>query len=176
MQTSDVAILTLATPFSFGSTVKAIALTDVGYRPGPSDGLRLSGWGSDVARAPGDTTTAPRGRQPQHGNAAPSTGCATVYAPFDDNLLLCAGQAGTDACQGDSGGPLAVQVSGVWKLAGIVTGGAGCAWAGYPGYYARVANPAIHAFLADRGAGYAVQDPTVVSPPAITGRPRPAAC
>ena len=99
----------------------------------------------------------------------PSTGCATVYAPFDDNLLLCAGQAGIDACQGDSGGPLAVQVGGVWKLAGIVTGGAGCAWAGYPGYYARVANPDIHAFLADRGAGYAVQDPTVVSPPAITG-------
>ncbi|MES1193029.1 MAG: serine protease [Solirubrobacterales bacterium] len=168
-QTSDVAILTLATPFSFTSTVKAIELTDVGYRPGSSDGLRLSGWGSDVARPPGDTT-------PQHAvddlNVAtlyPSTDCATVYASFDDNLLLCAGQAGTDACQGDSGGPLAVQIGGVWKLAGIVTGGAGCAWPGYPGYYARVANPEIHAFLADRGAGYAVHDPTVLSPPTITG-------
>jgi trypsin len=169
-QTGDVAILTLATPFTFNATVKAIELTDVGYRPGAGDGLRLSGWGSDVARSPGDTTT------PQHAvenlnvaTISPSTGCASVYASFDDNLLLCAGQAGTDACQGDSGGPLAVQLSGVWKLAGIVTGGAGCAWTGYPGYYARVANPGIHAFLTGRGAGHAVQDPTVVSPPAITG-------
>jgi secreted trypsin-like serine protease len=168
-QTSDVAILTLATPFSFTTTVKAIALTDVGYRPGPSDGLRLSGWGSDVARPPGDTTTPHAVDNLNMATLYPSTGCATVYAPFDDNLLLCAGQAGTDACQGDSGGPLAVQIGGVWKLAGIVTGGAGCAWAGYPGYYARVANPEIHAFLANLGAGYAVQDPTVVSPPTITG-------
>ncbi|HEX5923895.1 MAG TPA: serine protease, partial [Baekduia sp.] len=174
MQTGDVAILTLATPFSFTTTVQAIALTDVGYRPGSSDGLRLSGWGSDVARAPGDTTTEPH--PVDNLNVArlyPSTGCATVYAPFDDSRLLCAGQSGIDACQGDSGGPLAVQLGGIWKLAGIVTGGAGCAWAGYPGYYARVANPEIHAYLADRGAGYAVADPTVVSPPVITGDPVP---
>jgi hypothetical protein len=168
-QTGDVAILTLATPFSFNPTVKAIELTDVGYRPGSGDGLRLSGWGSDVARPPGDTTKPHAVDNLNVATLYPSTGCATVYAPFDDNLLLCAGQAGTDACQGDSGGPLAVQISGTWKLAGIVTGGAGCAWAGYPGYYARVANPEIHAFLADRGAGYAVQEPTVVSPPTITG-------
>jgi hypothetical protein len=174
MQTGDVAILTLATPFSFGTTVKAIALTDVGYRPGPSDGLRLSGWGSDVARAPDDTTTEPHAVDNLNvATLYPSTGCATVYAPFDDNLLLCAGQTGIDACQGDSGGPLAVQLGGVWKLAGIVTGGAGCAWAGYPGYYARVANSDIHAYLADLGAGYAVQDPAVVSPPVITGETVP---
>jgi V8-like Glu-specific endopeptidase len=172
MQTGDVAILTLATPFSFTTTVQAITLTDVGYRPGAGDGLRLSGWGSDVARPPNDTTTVPHAVDNLNvATLHPSTGCATVYAPFDDNNLLCAGQAGTDACQGDSGGPLAIQLGGVWKLAGIVTGGAGCAWAGYPGYYARVANPDIHAYLADLGAGYAVADPTVVSPPVITGNP-----
>jgi secreted trypsin-like serine protease len=169
MQTGDVAILTLATPFSFGTTVKPIELTDVGYRPGAGDGLRLSGWGSDVARAPDDTTEPHAVDDLNVATLYRSTGCATVYAPFDDNLLLCAGQAGTDSCQGDSGGPLAVQVGGIWKLAGVVTGGAGCAWTGYPGYYARVANPNIHAYLADLGAGYAVQDPTVVSPPTITG-------
>ncbi len=172
MQTGDVAILTLATPFSFSTTVQAIALTDVGYRPGADEGLRLSGWGSDVARAPNDTTTVPQAVD--NLNVATlyrSTGCTTVYAAFDDNQLLCAGQAGVDACQGDSGGPLAVQLGGIWKLAGIVTGGAGCAWTGYPGYYARVANPDIHAYLANLGAGYAVADPTVVSPPVITGNP-----
>lgn len=168
-QTGDVAILTLATPLTFNATVKAIELTDVGYRPAANDGLRLSGWGHDAARPPGDTTPPHAVENLNVATIYPSTGCATAYAAFDDNLLLCAGEAGTDACQGDSGGPLAVQVGGVWKLAGIVTGGAGCAWAGYPGYYARVANPEIHAFLTDRGAGYAVQDPTVVSPPTITG-------
>ncbi len=170
MQTSDVAILTLATPFSFNANVQAIALTDVGYRPGTTDGLRLSGWGSDVARAPDDTTTEPHAVDNLNvATLHTSSGCATVYAPFDDNLLLCAGQAGIDACQGDSGGPLAVQIGGVWELAGIVTGGAGCAWTGYPGYYARVANPDIHAYLTNLGAGYDVQDPTVVSPPTIAG-------
>jgi secreted trypsin-like serine protease len=169
MQTSDVAILTLGAPFSFTTSVQAIELTDVGYRPGPSDGLRLSGWGSDVARAPGDETTPHAVDNLNVATLHTSSGCASVYAPFDDNLLLCAGQAGLDACQGDSGGPLAVQVAGVWKLAGIVTGGAGCAWPNYPGYYARVANSGIHAYLAERGDGYAVQDPAAVSPPVITG-------
>jgi hypothetical protein len=169
MQTSDIAILTLATPLSFDATVQAIGLTDVGYRPGSSDGLRLSGWGSDVARAPQDETVPHAVDDLNMATLHTSTGCNTVYAPFDDNLLLCAGETGLDACQGDSGGPLAVQIAGVWKLAGIVTGGAGCAWTGYPGYYARVAEPDIHNYLTQRGAGYAVHDPTVVTPPTITG-------
>jgi hypothetical protein len=174
MQTSDVAILTLATPLSFDATVQPIDLTDVGYRPAPADNLRLSGWGSDVARAPGDD---PEDAHPVDDlnvvTLNTNTGCSTVYSPFDDNLLLCAGQTGLDACQGDSGGPLAVSVGGVWKLAGVVTGGAGCAWSGYPGYYARVAEPGIHAYLAQRGAGYSVQDPTVVSAPTIAGTATP---
>jgi hypothetical protein len=173
-QTGDVAVLTLATPFTFDATVQPIALTDVGYRPGTSDDLRLSGWGSDVARSPLDPTEPHAVDDLNMVTLHTSTGCASVYAPFDDNLLLCAGQTGQDACQGDSGGPLAVQTSpGVWKLAGIVTGGAGCAWVGYPGYYARVAEPGIHAFLAQLGVGYAVKDPTVVTLPAITGTPAP---
>jgi secreted trypsin-like serine protease len=175
MQTSDVAILTLATPLSFADpAVAPIELTDVGYRAGPADDLRLSGWGSDVARAPEDETEPQAVDDLNVVTLHTSTGCSAVYAPFDDNLLLCAGQAGLDACQGDSGGPLAVQLSpSVWRLAGIVTGGAGCAWSGYPGYYARVADPGIHAYLAQRGAGYSVQDPTVTSPPTITGTPAP---
>jgi trypsin len=168
LQTGDVAILTLATPLSYGPTVKAIGLTDVGYRPGPGDALRLSGWGSDVARPPEDTTTVPHAVD--NLNVATlyrNTGCATVYSSYDDTMLLCAGQAGIDACQGDSGGPLAVQVGGVWKLAGIVTGGAGCAWDHYPGVFARVAHPGIHAYLDQRGSGQTVQGPVVLSPPTI---------
>jgi hypothetical protein len=177
LQTGDVAVLTLAAPgFTIdNSTVKPIGLIDVDQPLTVSDSLRLSGWGSTVARSPFDETTVPTAVPDLQvaDDLRTSSGCATTYSPFDDDLLLCAGQAGLDACQGDSGGPLAVQVGGVWKLAGVVTGGAGCAWPGYPGYYARVANAAIHGFLTQRGVGYTVVDPVNTSPPTLTGTPKP---
>jgi secreted trypsin-like serine protease len=175
LQTGDVAILTLAAPgFTLGSTVAAIPLTDIGYRPAPTDNLTLSGWGSNVARSPSDTTTVPHAVDNLQVATTlhPNPGCATVYAPFPDDVLLCAGQANLDACQGDSGGPLVIMLTGTPTLAGIVTGGAGCAWPGFPGYYARVANPGIHDFLAQRGVGYAVEDPVNTTAPTIAGTAR----
>ncbi|MCW2983603.1 MAG: serine protease [Conexibacter sp.] len=175
-QTGDAAVLTLAGPgFALDATVQPIALTDLGYRPAAGDNLRLSGWGSNQPRSPYDDVTVPH---PVDDLQVASTlhvngGCPSVYQPFDDNLLLCAGQADLDACQGDSGGPLAVQAGGVWKLAGIVTGGAGCAWEGFPGYYARVASPSIHDFLTQRGVGYTVSAPVNAGPPTVNGTPKP---
>ena len=48
--------------------------------------------------------------------------------------MFCAGVGKTDACQGDSGGP-AVYMD---KLVGIVSTGAGCASAYFPGVYTRI--------------------------------------
>lgn len=70
---------------------------------------------------------------------------------FDPATMFCAGypQGGTDTCQGDSGGPLLVGVGGgVMRLVGATSFGKGCAEAGHPGVYARVAAGPIRRFIA----------------------------
>ena len=48
-------------------------------------------------------------------------------------------QGGRDSCQDDSGGPLSTAQGGAARPIGIVSWGEGCAKAGKPGVYARVA-------------------------------------
>lgn len=61
--------------------------------------------------------------------------CSKKYG-FIPERMLCAGyaQGGVDACEGNAGGPL--ECSG--QLAGIVSWGIGCGYAGYPGVYTNV--------------------------------------
>jgi hypothetical protein len=65
--------------------------------------------------------------------------CAAVYPEdFIPPGMICAGYLevdGMDACSGDSGGPLFVD----GRQVGVVSGGFGCAVAGQPGLYTRVA-------------------------------------
>ncbi|RKT56977.1 S1 family peptidase [Saccharothrix australiensis] len=74
------------------------------------------------------------------------TGCKRSYPQYNSTAMVCAGypQGGTDTCQGDSGGPMVVN----GKLIGATSWGKGCASAGYPGVYARIAS--YHAELAQQ--------------------------
>jgi trypsin len=84
--------------------------------------------------------------------------CASAYpngltpndGGFDASTMICAGypQGGTDTCQGDSGGPLLVTVpGGALRLVGATSFGDGCAEAGKPGVYAKVAEGPIRTFI-----------------------------
>jgi trypsin len=76
--------------------------------------------------------------------------CAAAYSDFDPATMVCAGypQGGTDTCQGDSGGPLFGRTAaGDLKVVGATSFGEGCARAGKPGVYARVADTPLREWI-----------------------------
>lgn len=127
---ADLAVLTLATP----STRTPLPLAGPGDEALYQDGraAQVLGWGATSESATPSryllTATVPvRG----------DDYCRAGDGTFDARRLTCAGfdQGGVDSCQGDSGGPLVA----AGKLIGVTSFGDGCARAGRPGYYVRVA-------------------------------------
>jgi secreted trypsin-like serine protease len=165
--THDAAVLTLAgSGFDLsGPDVQAIAPVDSGFVVPGASSLLVSGWGTTSVVGPNSPNNGSISLTLKQTVVHPAVGCSQYYG-FDALLQLCAGEAGNDACQGDSGGPLALQVNGVWRLAGIVSAGVGCASAGYPGLYTRVGEPAIHGFVTDRS-----NDAVATGPPVVQARP-----
>ncbi|MEU4743105.1 serine protease [Actinosynnema sp. NPDC023658] len=127
---NDVAVLTLGTSISSTYLPLATPSDTALYAEGTS--ARIYGWG----------TTSSGGSASRYllGATVPVTSdatCRTAYSNYSSTAMVCAGypQGGTDTCQGDSGGPL---VAG-GKLIGATSFGRGCALAGYPGVYSRIA-------------------------------------
>ena len=75
---------------------------------------------------------------------------AKAYSGFENETQLGAGypEGGVDTCQGDSGGPLLVPGGGSYRLVGDTSYGEGCAQAGKPGIYGRVAGTKLREWIA----------------------------
>jgi secreted trypsin-like serine protease len=142
---NDVTLLQLDRP----SAVKPVKIAAVGERHiwKPGTMATIAGFGLTSENAPQPPDTMQRARVPIQSDAD----CARSSSSFDAKTMLCAGypQGGKDACQGDSGGPLlAKALDGSLRLVGATSFGDGCAEAGKPGIYARVAQGPIRAFIA----------------------------
>lgn len=139
----DIAVLELATAVDLSKHYTVEMLDATTERFTATDTVATAtGWG---ALASGSRGT-PR-LQVVHTKIVDPAACKKAYAasnPSNFETQLCAGvpEGGVDACQGDSGGPLFVRgdVNGEkrWFHAGATSWGNGCAFAGFPGIWARI--------------------------------------
>lgn len=153
----DAALLHLSTPTTGIPTPRLIRSGDL-TTAAAGTVATVIGYGSTDAQPPqgGGSTAFPPDLQQTQVTITSDSQCSAVFngrdePPVNTDVMLCAGGDGThDACVGDSGGPLLVpgSTSGTWTDVAITSWGAGCAAAGIPGVYTRLANSAISAFVA----------------------------
>ena len=142
---NDLALVELTSPVTFGSKRAAITLpfdADATTWPAHKTAVRISGWGR----------TSTNGSSPDvlksatikvKGGPLDSSSCGnwSQAAQYDPVQNLCAGwkRNGKDICQGDSGGPYAINVNGLWTLAGVTSFNSGlCGKSALPGIAVRV--------------------------------------
>jgi secreted trypsin-like serine protease len=141
---SDVTLMKLDEP----AKVAPMRIAALGERSSWSPGklVTIAGFGSTKA----DGSDMPGKMQYAQVPVTTDADCAKAYSDgFDATTMFCAGypQGGTDTCNGDSGGPLLAPVASGFRLAGATSFGEGCAEAGKPGVYARVAEGPIREWL-----------------------------
>jgi ribosomal protein L34 len=148
--TNDVALLTLSSPITFSAKAQPIGLVQATEMDslGGGDALTVSGWGNRTADPPGTPPDYPTHLNSVDVPYVTDTDCVAAYhSEFDPGTMFCAGEGGKDSCNGDSGGPIVRSFGGVPKLLGLVSWGEGCAAAGFPGVYSKIANASMRTFL-----------------------------
>jgi transmembrane serine protease 3 len=137
---NDIAVVKLATPIKFTSTVQPACLPAIGEAVPDGTEATVAGWG--LTREGGYDTSS---ILMQVGvPTINSRECSNMYRKagisIDSYAMICAGYSGggKDSCQGDSGGPFVVKSGNGYTLQGVVSFGVGCARPGMPGVYSRV--------------------------------------
>jgi secreted trypsin-like serine protease len=143
-QGSDVTLLKLSAPARTAPTPVAGAALGSLWAPGVLTEIVGFGLTSEGGDAP-DVL-----QQAQVPRIADATCAKQVGSSFENRTQLCAGypEGGTDTCQGDSGGPMYSRtVTGALRVVGATSYGEGCARAGKPGVYARVADVQLREWI-----------------------------
>ncbi|XP_070160965.1 trypsin-1-like [Polyergus mexicanus] len=129
----DVALIKLLTPLSLGQDAKIVTLAKPSSNIKTGSTATVSGWGKMSPNGESSKVL-----QTLKVPTIDQETCRKIYIRHRivTPNMLCAGYTTgeKDTCQGDSGGPLvynSVQI-------GIVSWGAQCASAGYPGVYTRI--------------------------------------
>ncbi|MCW8995829.1 MAG: serine protease [Psychromonas sp.] len=140
---NDIALLKLSTPVA-NETITMIDLESTNKLIADAQSpVTALGWGSTVGYESGQTPT------PIYPNILNEVEillftdqqCINSLGANYTTEMICAGlpEGGKDSCQGDSGGPLMVNSNNGWQQIGITSWGYGCAAAGAPGVYVRLA-------------------------------------
>ena len=130
----DFSLLKLSRDIIFTNTISPVCLPTAGQTYAGATAI-ASGYGRVGANQPQATTL-------QHVELPvwSQSSCAKVWS-FINNSHICAGgfpTGGRSVCQGDSGGPLVTEVSGKFRLIGVVSFGRPCAFADVPDGFGRV--------------------------------------
>jgi secreted trypsin-like serine protease len=140
---SDVALLELAEP----SKAPPITIAAEGERSAWNPGIKATIAGFGLTEENGSAPdTMQRAQVPIQTDAE----CGAADSAYDAKTMLCAGypEGKVDSCQGDSGGPLLAAVAGgALRLVGATSYGEGCGQPNSPGFYARVAEGPLRAFV-----------------------------
>jgi trypsin len=131
---------------STSTPVKIAGANEAGSWAPAEENAWATGWGRTTEGGSKSTVL----REVNLDMLADST-CGAAYGPpgatggFHPDVMVCAGEVagGQDTCQGDSGGPLVAELGPAFRLVGDTSFGFGCARAGFPGVYGRVAQDPI---------------------------------
>ncbi|KAH8372405.1 hypothetical protein KR093_011371 [Drosophila rubida] len=151
----DIALLRLDTPVPLVQSMRPVCLPSGPLQSFDHQKAIAAGWG--LSQEGGSTSSV---LQETVVPIITNAQCrATAYKSMIVDTMLCAGYVqtgGKDACQGDSGGPLIVPDR-IFRLAGVVSFGYGCAKPNAPGVYTRVSRYLDWIAANTRDACYCVQ-------------------
>jgi secreted trypsin-like serine protease len=134
-QDYDIALVKLSSDSSL-ATIQPLSPSEIALAATGSS-ARVIGWGNQSSTVDNYPIDLKQANVP----IVDQNTCNAAYTGISARMI-CAGfpQGGIDSCQGDSGGPLLVSsgLAGVWRQAGLVSFGEGCALPKFPGVYTRV--------------------------------------